>query len=115
MKRLLRWWRGRKWVYLGQTKLNLVTYNANIKDEKGNPSVINTEVEIIQFYAWQNSMKCRKFVISENDTMARFKKDVWYHEHIVPWLEGGDIWKPIKRPIAVQGNLVNFYNGKSQP
>lgn len=103
MKKVLEWWRGRKWVYLGQSELVWVE-----GEDKGKPSGT-----ILHFYAWQNNMKVRKITCSDNTDNC--KRRPWWHRDIVPWLEGGDIWKPISRPIAVQGNLVNFYNGKSQP
>jgi hypothetical protein len=108
MKKVLEWWRGRKWVYLGQTSLILSYTNRDT----------NVEVRkadcMVHFYAWQNNMKKRKYKYAGPDPDT-FERDQWYHKNVVPWLEGGDIWKPIAKPIAVQGNLVNFYKGQQQP
>ena len=107
MKKVLEWWRGRKWVYLGQTALEVV-----YTDRKTKKEVRPRTEQIVHFYAWQNNMKKRKFTVSGGESLSHFKNDVWYDKNMVPWLEGGDIWKPISKPIAVQGNLVNFYKGQ---
>ena len=110
MKKVLEWWRGRKWVYLGQSELQHYSIANDTKEKK------NIEKAFVHFYAWQNNMKCRKYEFPySRDWQQTLEKSEWYHYELIPWLAGGDIWKPIKRPIAVQGNLVNFYNGKSQP
>lgn len=108
MKNVLEWWRGRKWVYLGQTGLNIVYTNKTTNEE------VDQKECFVHFYAWQNNMKKRKYKYGGPDS-STFEKDPWFHKHMMPWLEGGDMWKPISKPIAVQGNLVNFYNGKNQP
>lgn len=104
MKKVLDWWRGRKWVYLGFSELTATKQQKTI------------DIGVVHFWMWQNNNKIRKFDFqSTNYSLSSFKAWNWYQKSMIPWLEGGDIWEPISTPIAVQGNLVNFYNGKNQP
>ena len=106
MKRLLRWWRGRKWVYLGQTELH---YEGDKTGKK------LQYAGVVHFWAWQNNMKVRKWKYVGQCSFDRLSiHDEWYNKNIAPWLEGADMWKPITKPIAVTGTLVDFYKG-TQP
>lgn len=117
MRKLLKWWKGRRWVYLGYTEVGYV-YTEDAPRKKGKKGTAGT----MHFWAWANNMKHRKYtweVVHEPCTINWYKRLPGYQTTIIPWLEGGDIWKPIQHPIAVQGDLINFYKtgdtGNSQP
>lgn len=98
MKKLLKWWQGRRWEYLGHSQL--VRYAAADKEKK-NPE----KAGVLHFYAWVNNQKKRKVEYSDGNSIL--KAGNYYQRAIVPWLEGADMWKPIDHPVAVRGTLIN--------
>ena len=100
LKQLHKWWRNRKWVYLGYTQLWA---------DVGKPT--ERTVCSVHFYAWGNNLKKRKWIIQGGPsyTESFLRNQPWYGTKVIPWLNGGDMWKPIQTPIAIAGNLIDFY------
>lgn len=101
---LREWWQNRTWDYLGYTKL-----------KRGE------EACFVHFFAWRPNQKKRRFVfkatkgINDEWETRDFRKSEYYQINIVPWLEGGALWDPIKHPKAVRGTLIDkFSQGNAQ-
>jgi hypothetical protein len=95
-------WRYGKWRYIGYTELS------NKKEPDKTTSVVH-------FYIRDKNEKIRKAEKVPYDPF--WTSWTWYNINIVPWLEGGDMWKPVCHPVAVKGTLINHLTQQppSQP
>jgi hypothetical protein len=81
-----------KWGYLGYTEMQYC-------DGDGKT------VGIVHFYARDKNQKKRKAVYKPE--FIKLSSIIYHEKEIVPWLEGGDMWKPILHPVAVKGTIIN--------
>lgn len=93
-----------KWEYLGWTQLHDVRHGEQCTKEN--------ETAVVHYYARVKNQKKRKVTFSTGSASPWMIRSGWYNRSVVPWLEGGDMWKPIQHPVAVRGTLINYLSNK---
>ena len=101
------WLRGKRWVYLG---CNTLFYSDYV--EKGYAATVH-------FYIRNGDQSKRKVEIATvfEYTRRNIVHSQWYQENVVPWLNGGNLWKPIRSPLGIgapkdkDGKVVDFPKG----
>lgn len=111
LKSLWKWYKNRKWVYIGYSEWKYIYISGSNKGKNGDAGVMH-------FYIWKNNDKIRKTRWSQINYLCdeKWTKGVQrYATEIIPWLEGADLWKPIQHPIATQGTVINYAGNQPHP
>lgn len=93
-------WRYGEWRYIGYAELfNKIDPNKTI-------------THVVHFYVRDKNEKKRKTEIWPREPYL--ENWAYYNTKVVPWLEGGDMWKPVSHPVAVKGTLINHLTKSPQ-
>ena len=69
-------------------------------------------VSVVHFYIRDKNEKKRKVDKRPHDPY--WTNWPYYNTETLPWLEGGDMWKPVSHPVAVKGTLINHLTKSPQ-
>jgi hypothetical protein len=95
-------WRYGKWRYIGYSDL---VYKSGTKKDQ--------YADTIHFYVRDKNEKIRRIDYSGHS--IKNEAHEFYNQMIVPWLEGGDMWKPVCHPIATKGTIINYVGNQPKP
>lgn len=106
LKPFLKWWQGRRWIYIGYTTLEVEFKNRKKPTE---------DAGTVHFFIWGNNQKRRKVLIMGANGHKLREDAPFYQQNIVPWLHGADVWAPVQHKIATQGTLINYVGNQPTP